>query len=816
MGCRSSGSTEPYAPAPSGNYVGGGCSCPRGTDCGCIGSAPSAPSPSAETPGRRWRTSSSAGRPLPRPHANDVAQLSELYLTNPRFAVRRFASLTKTPAFVRSFAERIFHAPLPTTWDEDGNQGRRAYRMWRTWDSPRALRVEELLPAERASLGSRVYSGTTRPEKPARKPVCGPQGHPFRPETTIAGIHAAELVQPLQAEPRPEEDAGTAIAEPLRTGEAADQSGGEGTRVNAGADFAVPTGASTCYRYRLWFPPSLDRVEPSATPTVGRGSLAYASERAPALPCGGTDASEWSSVDFDLCMSDDFKFADAVALLTGHYGSWTAAEDALWALVGVSRPQRDGLLAANLVGHQWDEWNTDRSILNYSPSVSPTPRREFVLRTMQLVHEFEEGLPETFEGQEVRAGVGDRIASGTMDFRIYTSEADETPDILHDPEGWVVHEFIKPRQCFGVGQQQLAAAPGFGDLGSDLDNSCMDDGCDVRVVRDLRDQVAFTFQWRGAVTDVDFGIGSNHGALSDTVWFCNITIDRGSVLFDWFVALATRHLARALAGDGLAHLQATNIVLRMALAVCAEWGRTLIHETAHNLSLWHCAEPDWWRSRPHTVGCVQDGAAWTWKLFVTARLGLPGFESWEANSHDPGFALGTRNEAVVYWRPGLGLDLHTPGAYGAFELKDEVLCKQGTRLGDAELAAMETWSGVLLVAGIVSQSLVLVVASRALAFAAEELDLGERHFADLRFTIRSPLQRGGTVTYCCLQDRTHDCAADAEKVPCWPENPPSGFRGCCEEAEARRWVSGPPTQIFPDTPVPVDPVPSGTDFVEEW
>ena len=791
----------------------GACGCTTGARCGCGGAAAPLQPPASAHPDRSGECAGPAGAPVPRAPADDVAQLRELYLSKPRLAVQRFASLTKKSSFARAFAERIFHAPLPTTWHGEGRVGRRAYRMWRASDVPTSLRLDELLPAERASLGSWMYLGDSRVEAPIQKPVCGPQGRPFRPETTLAAPRLSELLHRPQEDLQRGQDARRMVAYARPAIGSAEQARAEEGNVSPDANLDVPGSSSTCYRYRLWFPPSLERADPSGAPSLGPGGIVDASARDPAPPCGGTHAKDWTSVDFDLCMADEFTFQDAVALLTAHYGSLIAAEDALWSLVGVSRPQRDGLLAANLVGDQWNEWNTDGSILNYSPSVSPTPRREFVLRTMQLVREFEEGLPETFEGLAVRAAIGDRIASGSMDFRIYTSEADDTPAILEDPEGWVVHEFIKPRQCFGVDQQQFASGPDFGDLGSDLGNSCTDDGCDVRVVRDLRDRVAFTFQWRGAVENAEYGIGSNHGALSDTVWFCNVTLDRGSVLFDWFVALATRHLARAVAGDGLAHLQAANIVLRMALAVCAEWGRTLIHETAHNLSLWHCAEPDWWRARPHTVGCVQDGAAWTWKLFVTARLGLPG--TWSIVNHDAGFPLGTRNESVVYWRPDLGLDLYTAGVQGVFELTDEVLCKQGARASDNELAAMQTWSDVLLVAGILSRSLVLVLASRALAFAAEELDLGEEHSADLRFTIRHPLQRDETVTYCCLRNRTRDCAADPEEASCWPDNPPSGFRGCCEIVQPRTSDVGPRTIIFPDPPALVDPLPSGPDFVEE-
>ncbi len=363
--------------------------------------------------------------------------------------------------------------------------------------------------------------------------------------------------------------------------------------------------------------------------------------------------------------------------------------------------------------------------------------------------------------------------------------------------------------------------------------SCADLG-PAQVV-DLRDTITFTFDFDSTVSPGQST--ANHGVVASfgpdvtlypygtRVWVCSTRLDRASIMFDWFVALATRHYCKAVAptsedfaqGDELARqLEAANFCLRMAMSVVVEFAAMVIHETAHNFGLWHCGG-----GPEGSMGCVQDVAGQVWARFVTARLGLPGIYHYFAvsNSGDP-------VDSDVYWHPDLGQiqssrgfstreictravaqtggaiarafqtgGTSSAGATGAgsqfqpYFHQGVIECIQGGVVGGnvaptVRTALQVTGAALAVAAGWELLSLDVATAAELAGLSMLSLWLADEltktgHFGDLFFSIDRPLEMDGNVTFCCVLNRNADCGGTAESTPCWPSSPPDGYGGCC-------------------------------------
>ena len=431
-----------------------------------------------------------------------------------------------------------------------------------------------------------------------------------------------------------------------------------------------------------------------------------------------------------------------------------------------------------------------------------------------------------------------------------------------DFEEAAVEKLIRPAMCSGVDRQLFVHGPQSGPTDGFLFKcgTCCTAGRMVDMTR-----AVFNFRYEGYNTDVGAEVGANHGfleqpgfAFGNKVWFCSLAIDRVAVTFDWLVAQATRHLAASFTSSQCPfeqHLMAANLCLRMALSVIATFDQWLIHETAHNLSLWHCSvtpgvpspyEPD----RP--TGCVQDAAGWIWWSHVTAVLGLPT----TANSYDPDPRSST-SDSTVAWDLTFGLTHNrclSPGSSsGNGEIEASVglapalmsdWCPHVRTTGtsyfqpyqrtDLECRANSTTPQDR--AGLRNASTMMRNLSTTLGETDPNIDFLENFafniagilasistewgmadlYANMNFNIDRPLNMGGIVTWCCVMGRT-GCTGEAEPVPCWTVDPPGGYRGCCcpPQPEKRLKEHGLPRP----TPIPggglippttwVDPDPGG-------
>ena len=105
--------------------------------------------------------------------------------------------------------------------------------------------------------------------------------------------------------------------------------------------------------------------------------------------------------------------------------------------------------------------------------------------------------------------------------------------------------------------------------------------------------------------------------------FCTIQIDRMAMMYDWFITLACSHMLAAGAAENpnqeQNHTDAQNLCLRMALSVLVWAAELILHETGHNLDLWHCGKNS---KEENKASCIQDVIKNVWKAHTMARLGL--------------------------------------------------------------------------------------------------------------------------------------------------------------------------------------------------
>jgi hypothetical protein len=270
--------------------------------------------------------------------------------------------------------------------------------------------------------------------------------------------------------------------------------------------------------------------------------------------------------------------------------------------------------------------------------------------------------------------------------------------------------------------------------------------------------------------------GSHHAGRrrKGVVHLCAILVDRAALVYDWFLGLAATHALAAedptLAEQAADHRVAQNICLRMALAAAAGLARSVVHETAHNLDLYHCAN-----GNGRKAGCVQDVAAFTWFFYTTARLGLPGVHEY-------------LDASVVDWQVGLGFEVTPEGRI----LYDEIECKQGSMVEEeddttwevanviiaaaAGAGALVTWGGAFVAyATIAALAGVSAVVNQAVTE-----DLGVASDGKLHIGIDRPLIMGGHLRVCVVTDRSPDCA-DQPSTECWQSNPPEGVLPCLNQ-----------------------------------
>lgn len=371
---------------------------------------------------------------------------------------------------------------------------------------------------------------------------------------------------------------------------------------------------------------------------------------------------------------------------------------------------------------------------------------------------------------------------------------------------WISETVVGPRICSGSPFTRLASGPVVNPGASDC-------ACTQQQWVQMFDTIPFTFDYYGASETADKpSMGSNHtmlppGLTSDgreAVWFCQLQVDRAAIMYDWLVSLATRHFAVWVRNGEAASFHATSHCLRMALAVAAELGALAVHETTHNVSLWHCAEPA--AISGMKVGCAQDACRYIWLAFVTARLGLPGME------HDNGTTSG--GTSSIFWSLGLG------NPFGSYTVTDSATgfltswrCDgaptstpiagqteiQPYYYSNVECAQEYDEETASAISGLATATQVLSVAfwttgdplyplAAYLAsimgpisdeYASWEGVASEDRNAIIWFNIDRPLQIGGNVTWGCILRQSPTCVVDTAAKPFWTTDIPTGYLGCC-------------------------------------
>lgn len=147
-----------------------------------------------------------------------------------------------------------------------------------------------------------------------------------------------------------------------------------------------------------------------------------------ATQCPTEVREDWDAfiTDYGACPYNDYAVAAAdLARLLGP--EW---EDDLWGVVGLraASSASDVNLAAADREPLW--WSWSDADTNYPPDVSLTPRAEVMMRALSLILDFEQGIPEIWEGHAVRDAVSDRIRAGLMSYRIYGPVPDAKWDDL--------------------------------------------------------------------------------------------------------------------------------------------------------------------------------------------------------------------------------------------------------------------------------------------------------------------------------------------------------------------------------------------------
>ncbi len=620
-----------------------------------------------------------------------------------------------------------------------------------------------------------------------------------------------------------------------------------------------PAASSTCYWY-TWYEADSDRAarEPGASKTPG-------------IFDSCDPAWTERSADFSLCLADDFTFNDAVnAIVLAQGADW---ESAVWSSVdGLLEGARLTDAEFESLVPSWPEgageWNTswDPSPdgMNYQ-AASDTPRLALLRAALDLIVCFPKGVPETIEGHEVRKHVVDPIRDGWMEYHLYTegggwtvvldvlraalsltmSDAAAMTDLfrfgignkwavvaatplygfLRDMEDVIVHTAFKSQWLVASGWQvtgtpttlnavAVAAAPrGSGRFSGTARGPGL--GCvmcpDAGVV-DLRGDASFTFQFFNVKSSG--GHGANHGVFTPRVWTNPSHVDRGAVMYDWFFQLAVRHFAASLDTDlelwiRNRHALASNICLRRASSAAAEFANLLVHETAHNLNLYHCYDP--FSGKPQH--CYQDVAAYAWWVYVQAKLGIARTEHFSVAfpvttaSSNSYWTILNSTDYVDDYLLGWAIKGDSPGA---LRVKERVLeCNQGDALTD-------DWKEALVLGGATT-ALMLMIPFGALGPTGIVLQIciasfivqmqrivGEKVvYRNLEFVIRHPLVMGSDVSQCCVH-RDENCLDGEDPAsPCW-EDGVTAKEGCCDDSGDGGGGGGEPG----DGGIPLPPRPS--------
>ncbi|HND32772.1 MAG TPA: hypothetical protein PLA94_22405, partial [Myxococcota bacterium] len=307
-------------------------------------------------------------------------------------------------------------------------------------------------------------------------------------------------------------------------------------------------------------------------------------------------------------------------------------------VAGLQHDDFDGMMRDYLVGSSWDDpafWGTT-SLGN--------PRRAVMRAALWLIASMEKGVPVSYDRfDNVRDEVVGRIQQGRMKYYVF-----QPGEIWGDP--------IKATICDGPRSPLEVTTPATIAGGTNLDRCPM-----AKETLRLHGPIRFGF---GGISG-EISLGAHHAGASGEhiVYFCSLETDRSAAIYDWFMGLAATHTLAAedptIIEQWEDHKVAQNICLRMALSAAAKLARLVVHETAHNLDLYHCAQ-----GPRKKAGCVQDAVAWTWFWYTTARLGLP-------NTFK-----GSPDADVVSWDALLGYT-STPGG----RLVDTTIeCKQGSKI----------------------------------------------------------------------------------------------------------------------------------------
>jgi hypothetical protein len=370
-----------------------------------------------------------------------------------------------------------------------------------------------------------------------------------------------------------------------------------------------------------------------------------------------------------------------------------------------------------------------------------------------------------------------------------------------DIEQWLVEKFVRPVLCPPEGVQiGTVTLPEVMNAMPALKTKCL------RATAAVDLTSGCTFEFLRLNDDLgELGVGGNHGFISEAgkpsmpfggrVWISSIELDVAAVAYDYLVSLAVRHYAWAQfkaasapnQGSVEEHLTAAGVCLRMALSVVADYlGTHMVHETTHNVGLWHCGS--------EVLGfeseCIQDGVAYSWWAHATATLGL-GTTSWDPN---PSSAPGTVHLSVG-WSPSLhghagwsgdpDTSATSPSARWVSTnadqpyLLDPIECSEGGKAEATDFTAVNT---ALTVFAMIDPATSEILRMITLAL---EWDLGPGILpssAKIVFTIDRPLQIGGKVLGCCFVQGPGNCCSE-EGHPCWETDGPEGYDpGCCESS----------------------------------
>lgn len=400
-----------------------------------------------------------------------------------------------------------------------------------------------------------------------------------------------------------------------------------------------------------------------------------------------------------------------------------------------------------------------------------------------------------------------------------------------DYENAFMEGIFRRAQCKGLPHLRWNGGPPTTNPGAD----CLAECPWVDYEHDLRDVISFPFQWDGdgRLTSEDAINSNNHGFVprgneieaqlgarggehpfsdlgwGNRVWFCVTNIDRAAMMFDWYVALATRHFAHSFRtndpGNWLRHSLAAHTVLRMALGVVSRWAKTILHETAHNVSVFHCNEPVE-RELGLTglmIGCVQDVVSNAWLVNAMAQKGLPVVEHFlDSPALD---SIATTSEVtwnINYgWKVGTCNGVLSPAPSGTYDVQfqsyfiDEgIECEQSQFVDDATLQRMHAIARALAVVGALRLSPSLLGLAYVLEFVTDQIEelpeaSTDLESGDMMFNIDRPLEMGGKVTDCCFLDLNPECVGRTG-APCWSvADAPAGtaWRGCCCDGNVGDW-----------------------------